>query len=201
MEFHEKLQELRKNKGLTQEELAQKLYVSRTAISKWESGRGYPNIESLKSIASFFQISLDELLSSDAVLTIAEEEQKQRQNAFQDRIFGLLDLCMAMLLFMPFFADRTQETLRGSSLLMLSHPHPSLKSFYCLLVLASVTLGVLTLSFHTLQIHVWKKEKTAASLSISLLSGLLFTLGLHPYAAVFSFALLTVKVLMLLKQQ
>ena len=41
MEFHEKLQELRKKRGLTQEELAELLYVSRTAISKWESGRGY----------------------------------------------------------------------------------------------------------------------------------------------------------------
>ena len=40
MEFHEKLQELRKQKGLTQEELAESLYVSRNAISKWESGRG-----------------------------------------------------------------------------------------------------------------------------------------------------------------
>ena len=54
MEFNEKLQELRKQRGLTQEELAEKLYVSRTAISKWESGRGYPNIESLKAIAKFF---------------------------------------------------------------------------------------------------------------------------------------------------
>ena len=47
MEFHEKLQELRKAKGLTQEELAKELYVSRTAISKWESGKEYPNIDSL----------------------------------------------------------------------------------------------------------------------------------------------------------
>ena len=50
MEFHEKLQELRKAKGLTQEELAKQLYVSRTAISKWESGKGYPSIDSLKEI-------------------------------------------------------------------------------------------------------------------------------------------------------
>ena len=53
MEFNEKLQELRKNKGLTQEELAEALYVSRTAISKWESGRGYPSIDSLKEIAKY----------------------------------------------------------------------------------------------------------------------------------------------------
>ena len=52
LEFNEKLQELRKNKGLTQEELAEALYVSRTAISKWESGRGYPNIDSLKEISN-----------------------------------------------------------------------------------------------------------------------------------------------------
>ena len=54
MEFSEKLQELRKNRGLTQEELAEALFVSRTAVSKWESGRGYPSIESLKEISKFF---------------------------------------------------------------------------------------------------------------------------------------------------
>ena len=64
MEFHEKIQELRKNKGLTQEELAELLYVSRTAVSKWESGRGYPSIDSLKGIAEIFSVSVDYLLST-----------------------------------------------------------------------------------------------------------------------------------------
>ena len=58
MEFNEKLQELRKNKKLTQEQLAEMLFVSRTAISKWESGRGYPSIDSLKEISNFLQYPL-----------------------------------------------------------------------------------------------------------------------------------------------
>ena len=78
MEFNEKLQELRKQKGLTQEELAESLYVSRTAISKWESGRGYPNIDSLKALANFFSVTIDELLSGEEVLTIAEEKSKAK---------------------------------------------------------------------------------------------------------------------------
>ena len=45
MDFGEKLQELRKSRGLTQAELAEALYVSSTAVSKWESGRGYPSID------------------------------------------------------------------------------------------------------------------------------------------------------------
>ena len=79
MEFNEKLLELRKAKGLTQEELAKSLYVSRTAVSKWESGRGYPNIDSLKAISRFFGVTIDELLSGDELLTIAEEDHKHRE--------------------------------------------------------------------------------------------------------------------------
>ena len=87
MDFSKKLQELRKQKGLTQEELAQKLYVSRTAISKWESGRGYPSIDSLKEIAKFFCVTVDQVLSGEEVLTIAQEYQKQKHSHFRDLVF------------------------------------------------------------------------------------------------------------------
>ena len=73
MDFNERLKELRKNKGLTQEELASKLYVSRTAVSKWESGKGYPSIDILKSLACFFEISIDELISNNEVLDLSKE--------------------------------------------------------------------------------------------------------------------------------
>lgn len=84
MELSEKLQELRKEKGLTQEELAEALFVSRTAISKWESGRGVPNIESLKAISKFFSVSIDELLSGEEILKIADEDNKQKEKHTRD---------------------------------------------------------------------------------------------------------------------
>ena len=76
MEFNEKLQQLRTGKNLTQEQLAEQLYVSRTAISKWESGKGYPNIESLKCISKFFSVTIDELLSGEELITLAETENR-----------------------------------------------------------------------------------------------------------------------------
>jgi len=88
MEFNEKLQELRKQKGLTQEELAGHLFVSRAAISKWESGRGYPGIDSLKSISKFFSVSIDDLLSGDELIILAEEEQKEKPRGYVCTICG-----------------------------------------------------------------------------------------------------------------
>ena len=103
MEFNEKLQTLRKQKNLTQEELASALYVSRTAISKWESGKGYPGIESLKAISGFFSVSLDELLSSDEVLTIAEEDSRQKEKHLRSIVYGLLDCSVSPFSFSAVF--------------------------------------------------------------------------------------------------
>lgn len=62
MEFHSKLYELRKKRGLSQEELANKLNVSRQTISKWELGDSTPDMEKLTAISDLFEISLDELV-------------------------------------------------------------------------------------------------------------------------------------------
>ena len=66
----EKIKELRKKKGLTQEELASSLNVSRQAITKWESGEGTPDIENLKNIALFFHVSVDYLVDSKTEKTL-----------------------------------------------------------------------------------------------------------------------------------
>ena len=140
MEFHEKLQQLRKQKGLTQEELAEHLHVSRTAVSKWESGRGFPNIESLKAIAVFYGATLDELLSGEEILSISEKDHKEKRKMIRDLFFGLLDCCVALLLFLPFFGEETDGVIQGISLLSIMHLQPYLKLTYFVTVVANVAL-------------------------------------------------------------
>ena len=201
MEFHEKLQELRKQKGLTQEELAKHLYVSRAAISKWEQGRGYPGIDSLKAIASFFSLTVDELLSSNEVLKIAENEQKKKDSSFRDLMLGLLDLSMAMLLFLPFFAARGAGMIQSSSLLALGGVQHYLKVLYVIAVVTMIVWGILTLALQGCQYAAWVKGKAPVSLGLNAAAVLLFVLSLQPYAAVFGFAILSIKALVLTKRK
>lgn len=63
MDFGEKLKEIRKNEGLSQEQLADKIGVSRQAITKWETGRGLPDIENMMILAEIFKITIDDLVS------------------------------------------------------------------------------------------------------------------------------------------
>lgn len=72
MNFSEKLKEIRKNERLSQEQLAEKIGVSRQAITKWETGKGLPDIENMMIIAEIFKTTLDELLRDSAV----KQEQK-----------------------------------------------------------------------------------------------------------------------------
>ena len=200
MEFNEKLQELRKQRGLTQEELAASLYVSRTAISKWESGRGYPNIDSLKAIAKFFSVTVDELLSTDEVLTIAEEDSKRKEKHFRDLMYGLLDICIAMLLFLPFFAEKADGIIQSVSLIALDGVQPYLKIAYLAVVISMIVMGILTLALQNVQTTAWVKSKTMISLMLGTIAVLVFMISSQPYVAVFAFALLAIKALMLIKR-
>ena len=201
MEFNEKLKELRKQKELTQEELAEVLFVSRTAISKWESGRGYPSIDSLKVIAKFFGVTIDELLSGDELLTIAEEDNKQKEKHFRDLVFGLLDSCIAMFFFLPFFGQKSDGILQEVSLLSLTEIAPYLRMAYFVVTTGIITLGILTLALQNCQQAFWVRNKSNLSLIFNTVGTLLFIISSQPYAAIFLFIFLVLKVLMLIKQQ
>lgn len=68
MIFSEKLQLIRRNKGMTQEELAQRLSVSRQAVAKWEAGQAYPDITNLIGISNLFHVTVDYLVRDQACM-------------------------------------------------------------------------------------------------------------------------------------
>ena len=201
MEFHEKIQLLRKRESLTQEELAEILHVSRAAVSKWESGRGYPNIDSLKQIASFFHITIDELLSSEEVLTIAEEGQKEIGAHLLTLVFGLLDLSVAVFLFLPVFGQPSDQIIQSVPLLALTQISPYLKVSYFLIIGGLIGFGILMLALQNYRHQLWTNHKYAISILLDVLGTLLFIVSKQPYAAATLFTFLSIKVLLLTKKR
>ena len=200
MEFGEKLQTLRKRQGLTQEELSEALFVSRTAVSKWESGRGYPNIQSLKEIARFFSVTVDELLSSEEVLFLAEEDSRQKESRIRELVFSLFDISVLMFLFLPLFGQQSQEIIEVVSLISLVEISLWLRVLYFAFVIITALWGVFTLSMQSINISLLLRVRRKVSLLLSIIGTLLFILSSQPYAAAFIFIFLMIKVLMCIKK-
>lgn len=201
MEFNEKLQNLRKQKNMTQEELAQVLFVSRTAVSKWESDRGYPNIDSLKAIAEFFNVTVDELLSGEEILNIAKEDNAEKEGRFRDLIFGLLDAGFALFLFLPFFGENANGVINTVTLLQLTEASAYLKICYLVLVAVTVLFGILTLALQNISCSFWLKNKNRISLILNIGCVFVFIISQQPYAAAYTFMLLIIKAFAYLKKQ
>lgn len=99
-EFGQKLREVRTAKGYTQQALAEKLYVTRQTVSRWESGNRYPDLETLKKISVELEVSVDELLSTESDLdeaeTAAEEGEtlvvfeKSKEKNVKNRVMAVL---------------------------------------------------------------------------------------------------------------
>ena len=198
MEFNEKLQELRKREGLTQEQLAARLFVSRTAVSKWESGRGYPNLDSLKAISSLFSVSVDSLISANEALDVAEADKKDRSARFCDLALGLLDVCMLLLLILPFFGERANGAVQSVPLSELS-ARLYLKILYYTATLGTTLTGVLTLALQRLENAAWLKAKLPLSLAFGTFSVVVFIISSQVYAAAFAFVLLFIKAMIVIR--
>ena len=199
MEFHEKLQELRKSRGLTQEELAEELYVSRTAISKWESGRGYPSIDSLKEISNYFSVTIDELLSSEKMLSIAEKENKANLRSMCDLLFGLLDVCSFILIFLPLYPNKVNEFVYSVNLFAYTQTTSLNRLLYWVMFVSLIVAGVIKLLLTKLGTERYNRIMTGLSMVISVLAVLLLAMTRESYAVVMAFLLLVIKGCLLFK--
>ena len=192
MEFNEKLQELRKSRALTQEELAQALFVSRTAISKWESGRGYPSIDSLKEISRFFNVTIDELICPREILTAAEREKKGFVSRYLSLICGALDMLPAVLLFLPVFGNgaKSPEAVPLSGLTGIS---PWIRTVFAFVIAVTVLNGLCGVIISRLDRPVWNRHRLVTGMALSILGSAVFVLTRQPYAGILCFAILVIK--------
>ena len=201
MEFHEKLQQLRKQRGWTQEQLAEQLFVSRTAVSKWESGRGYPNLESLKAVSKLFSVSIDELLSNAELIELAETENRRNLCHVSALVFGALDLITGAFLFLPLFGKSDGTRILSVPLLSYTGVGAALRIAYLGALLLIAALGAWEL------FAAWKGSergmRCCKTVSLALCSAaiLLFALSRQPYVTAFLFLLFLVKMVLLLRER
>ena len=198
MEFHEKLAELRKSRGLTQEELAEALFVSRTAVSKWESGRGYPGIDSLKEISRFFSVTIDELICPREIITAAEDDKKAMIGRTVSVICNALDLLSAVLLFLPVFGNGA-DAPSSVSLFQITGLQPWLKTVFAVMIGMMTLNGICGVILSRLDRPVWNKHRLVTGMALSVLSVAVFIGTRQPYAGILCFAVLVIKTWLIVK--
>ena len=113
MKFSEKLKKLRIEKGITQKELAEKLFVSRSSVAKWEQGRGYPGLETLEKLAVIFDVTIDDLLTAkeykSMTISCAKRTKINEQANLVIMILGCVVIISIIFLFCLFFSLKNQK--------------------------------------------------------------------------------------------
>lgn len=199
MEFGEKLQELRKSRGLTQQELAEALYVSRTAISKWESGRGYPSIDSLKEISGFFSVSIDDLLSGEKLVSLAKKENQSNIRHICDLLFGIVDLMNITLIILPLYPNLIDGYIYSVNLFAYTQTTSFNRMVYWVLFVALIVIGGLKVVLNQMRIERGREIITAISTGLSIITVLFWGMTREAYAITMAFLLLILKSILIFK--
>ena len=199
VEFHEKLQELRKSRGLTQEELAEALFVSRTAISKWESGRGYPSIDSLKEILKFFSVTIDDLLSGEKLISIAEKENKSNIQNICDMLFGIVDILSIILVILPLYPNPKDGYIYSVNLFVYTETTTFNLWVYWILYISLIGIGVVKVILNQMKMEKGRKVITETSIGLSIVTVFFLAMMREAYAISVVFILLLIKGMLLFK--
>ena len=181
------------------EELAEALYVSRTAISKWESGRGYPSIDSLKEISKFFSVSIDDLLSGEKLMSIAEKENKSNIRNICDLLFGIVDLMTITLVILPLYPNLVDGYIYSVNLLAYTQSTLFNRTVYWVMFVALIVLGGLKVILNQMKIEKGRKIITDISIVLSIITVLFLAMTREAYAIAMAFLLFIIKGMLVLK--
>lgn len=187
MDFGEKLKALRTERGLTQEQLAARLYVSRTAVSKWETGGGSPNLDSLQAVAR---------LSADDLIVLARDERRSTARSSGMLSFGLLDVLAVVFAFIPLYGVDDGSFVRMANLADYGASVDFGASFA---VMAAAVVSLMFVGAVEILLAAAGSRRAArivalVGFAVQALAVVLFASTMQPYATTLMFALLLAKV-------
>ena len=196
MDIGEKLKALRTERGLTQEQLAARLYVSRTAVSKWETGGGSPNLDSLQAVARLFDVSVDDLLSADDLIVLARDERRSTARSSGMLSFGLLDVLAVVFAFIPLYGVDDGSFVRMANLADYGASVDFGASFA---VMAAAVVSLMFVGAVEILLAAAGSRRAArivalVGFAVQALAVVLFASTMQPYATTLMFALLLAKV-------
>lgn len=129
MKFNENLKYLRKKEGLTQEQLAEKLNVSRQAVTKWESNQSLPDIENLKEIAYIFSVSIDSLVGDIESKSTAKIKKK-----IDDIGYFIFGVVLLILLQITSIGDFISQIVNNEDIVIVSFIIMAIMGFIILIL-------------------------------------------------------------------
>ena len=196
MDIGEKLKALRTERGLTQEQLAARLYVSRTAVSKWETGGGSPNLDSLQAVARLFDVSVDDLLSTDDLIVLARDERRSTARSSGMLSFGLLDVLAVVFAFIPLYCVDDGSFVRMANLADYGASVDFGASFA---VMAAAVVSLMFVGAVEIVLAAAGSRRAArivalVGFAVQALAVVLFASTMQPYATTLMFVLLLAKV-------
>lgn len=194
MEVNKKIQKLRKENNLTQDQLAEKLGVSKTYIAKLENGKILPSVKDIKNIARILDKNVSDLTSFDDLIFIAESDNYNRSDRKTTLFFAILDILSISFIFMPFYVKNNN----AMTLIELKPFSSLLYMTYLVLLIVSFIVGVLEIVFSANNKKNKLKNVKLISVVVYASSILVFALSKQSYITAFLFLFLMIKILFLL---
>jgi hypothetical protein len=163
------------------------------------AGRGYPNIDSLKEISNYFSVTIDDLLSSEKLLSIAEKENKSNIQNLGELLFGMIDLFSLLLIILPLYPNTVDGYIYSVNLFAYDEITLWKRFIYWGMFLALMLIGVIKILLMKFQIKNSYKYLTDSSMVLHILLVLFLAMARETYAIAMAFILLVIKGILLLK--
>lgn len=162
-----------------------------------ETGKGYPSIDSLREISRYFSVSIDDLLSADKLISIAERENKSNIRNMCDIIIGIADIFALLLIAMPLYPKTVNSIVYSVNLFSYAETSDLNLTAYWFMFLSLIAAGAAKLVMVYLKKISVQKTITIWSSLINILTVILLAVAGETYAVVISFLILMIKIIMI----